>query len=68
MTTTWSQISGPGVVTFDDPNSVATTAYFSALGRYVLRLTADDGEQSAFDDLTVIVPWQLFVPTVSTHN
>ena len=40
VTTTWSQISGPGTVTFADANAVDTTASFSSAGTYVLRLTA----------------------------
>ncbi|MGY1620129.1 PKD domain-containing protein [Geodermatophilus sp. SYSU D00691] len=51
----WSKISGPGDVTFDDTTAEATTATFSAPGAYVLRLTADDGELQASDDVTVTV-------------
>ena len=43
MTTAWSLVSGPGTVTFADPNAVDTTASFSGTGTYVLRLTANDG-------------------------
>ncbi|HSF61103.1 MAG TPA: cadherin domain-containing protein, partial [Gaiellaceae bacterium] len=49
VTTTWSQTSGPGTVTFGDVNAVDTTASFSAAGTYVLRLTASDSDLSAFD-------------------
>jgi len=55
VTTIWSQQSGSGTVTFGDPNAIDTTASFSAAGRYVLRLTADDGELTAYDELTVTV-------------
>jgi hypothetical protein len=55
VTTLWSQVSGPGTVTFADPNAVDTMASFSIAGTYVLRLTADDGALSAFDELTVTV-------------
>ncbi len=55
MTTTWSLVSGPGTVTFADPNAVDTTASFSGTGTYVLRLTADDGGGVASDDVTVTV-------------
>ncbi|MFK7806095.1 MAG: hypothetical protein AB8G95_30980, partial [Anaerolineae bacterium] len=51
----WTQESGPGTVTFGDAASATTTAGFSAAGTYVLRLTADDGQVSAFDELTVTV-------------
>jgi hypothetical protein len=53
--TTWSVVSGPAAVTFGDPAAVDTTASFSAPGTYVLRLTADDSELSASDELTVTV-------------
>ncbi len=55
VTTTWTQISGPGTVTFGNANAVDTTASFSAAGIYVLRLTANDSALSAFDDVTVTV-------------
>jgi uncharacterized protein YjiK len=55
VTTTWSMVSGPGTVTFGDASALSTTAAFSTDGTYVLRLTADDGELTASDDLTVTV-------------
>ncbi len=55
VTTTWTQISGPGTVTFGNASAVDTTASFSAAGTYVLRLTANDSALSAFDDVTVTV-------------
>jgi hypothetical protein len=55
VTTTWSQLSGPGTVTFANPSSVDTTASFSALGTYVLRLTASDSQLSNSDDVTITV-------------
>jgi len=55
LTTTWSQVSGPGTVTFGDASSLSTTADFSAAGTYVLRLTADDAGLSTQDELTVTV-------------
>jgi chitodextrinase len=51
--TVWTKISGPGEVTFDDLASIDTTAHFSALGTYVLRLTADDQELTSYDEVTV---------------
>src|SRR2546425_593115 len=51
----WSVISGPGQVTFSNPNSPTTAATFSAAGVYTLRLTASDGELSASDDAVVTV-------------
>jgi sugar lactone lactonase YvrE len=53
LTTTWSKVSGPGTVSFTNANAVDTTATFSATGSYVVRLTADDGELSASDDVAI---------------
>ena len=51
----WSQVSGPGTVTLGNASAVDTTAYFSAVGEYVLRLTADDGALTASDEVTITV-------------
>jgi RHS repeat-associated protein len=51
----WTEVSGPGSVTFSAPASPVTEAAFSTAGTYVLRLTADDGELSASDEVTVMV-------------
>ena len=51
----WSKVSGPGSVSFVDAQSLSTSATFSAAGSYVLRLTADDGELSASDDILVVL-------------
>lgn len=55
LTTTWSMTSGPGIVTFGDAALLTTTASFSMIGVYVLRLTASDGSFSPFDEMTVTV-------------
>jgi len=55
VTTTWSKVSGPGTVSFGNASAVDTTASFSAAGVYVLRLTANDGQLSASDDVTITV-------------
>ena len=55
VTTTWSQVSGPGTVTFGNASAVDTTASFSQAGSYVLRLTGDDGLLTAADDVTITV-------------
>jgi RHS repeat-associated protein len=52
---TWSKVSGPGAVTFEDPGAEATTATFGEEGTYVLRLTVSDSEHTVFDELTVTV-------------
>jgi len=49
----WSKESGPGTVTFADPKALITTATFSALGLYVLKLTVTNGEST--DSSTVHV-------------
>ena len=54
-TTLWTKQTGPGIVTFDDPLAVDTTASFSEAGTYVLRLTAHDGEFMTYDELVVAV-------------
>ena len=55
VTTVWSKQSGPGTVGFTDSNAIDTTAVFSESGIYALRLTADDGALSAFDELVITV-------------
>jgi len=55
LTTAWSQVSGPGNVTFDNPTQLDTTASFPGVGTYVLRLTASDGELQASAQLTATV-------------
>jgi hypothetical protein len=55
LITVWSKVSGPGVVNFANASAVDTTASFSVAGEYVLRLTADDSELSAFDQVTITV-------------
>ncbi|MCE9544415.1 MAG: hypothetical protein K8T25_02675, partial [Planctomycetia bacterium] len=52
-TMTWSKVSGPGTVTFGNPNSLQTTATMSAVGTYVLRLTGTDGANSTTDDISI---------------
>ncbi|MBZ5515236.1 MAG: DNRLRE domain-containing protein [Acidobacteriia bacterium] len=54
-TVTWSVVSGPGTVTFSDRNSLDTSADFSSLGTYTLRLTASDGELASSDDVGITV-------------
>lgn len=51
----WSKLSGPGAVTFADAGSPETGVSFAEPGVYVLRLSADDGQLEASDDLAVTV-------------
>jgi hypothetical protein len=52
-TLSWSQISGPGSITFTNTSSTSPSGTFSQPGTYVLRLTASDGELSATDDVMI---------------
>jgi len=51
----WAKVSGPGEASFADASSLDTTVSFTEAGTYVLRLTADDGQFSDTDDMTVTV-------------
>lgn len=55
LSTSWSAVSRPGVVSFADATAAVTTASFSETGVYVLRLTADDGDLMSSDEITVTV-------------
>jgi hypothetical protein len=55
LTSTWSQVSGPGTTTFGDIHSPTTTVSFSTDGTYVLQLTGDDGALQSSDNVTVTV-------------
>lgn len=54
VTTSWSAVSGPGLVTFGDASAVDTTASFDTLGTYVLNLEADDGGAHLVNDQVTI--------------
>ncbi len=53
LTVNWTQVSGPGLASFDHANAPTTTAHFSAEGSYTLQLTATDGELSTSDTVQV---------------
>jgi serine protease AprX len=59
LTTTWSQVSGPGTVSFSNASALNSTATFSASGAYVLRLTASDGALAVSAVVAVTVNPQL---------
>src|SRR6267143_722031 len=59
LTTTWSQVSGPGTVSFSNASALNSTATFSASGAYVLRLTASDGALAVSAAVAVTVNPQL---------
>lgn len=53
-TGTWSVVSGPGTVTFNDENLNNTTATASSYGTYVLRWTIDNnGTCNTTDEVTI---------------
>ena len=64
LTVAWSKISGPGSVTFGNSAIASTSATFSSSGKYVLKLTANDGALSSsstvsitvFDSITAAAP------------
>ncbi len=55
LTTSWSQVSGPGAVAFGTPTLLTTTASFSAAGIYILSLTASNAQLTASSDVTINV-------------
>jgi RHS repeat-associated protein len=65
VTTQWTFVSGPGAVAFADAGAPVTTATFSVAGTYVLRLTADDGELSSSDEVTVTAAPENQAPVVN---
>jgi len=65
LTLFWTALSGPGSVTFANPNAPATAASFSAPGTYLLRLTTSDSEIEASDDLIITVRPPNQAPSVS---
>jgi hypothetical protein len=68
LTTTWSHVggTGTGAVSFGNPNAVDTTVTIDPVfGTYNLRLTANDGEFSVYDELVVTVGASNTAPTVT---
>jgi hypothetical protein len=55
LAATWTRASGPGAVTFEDPQAVSTAASFEVPGPHTLRVTASDGQLATSDDLSVDV-------------
>lgn len=59
LQSTWSQLSGPGTVTFvTDIHQQQVIVSFPAAGEYVLRLEAADGELTASDSVTVTIGFE----------
>ena len=58
VTSLWTMVSGPGIVTFGNSAAPLTTASFSIIGTYLLRLTATEAgvdPLSNFDEVQVTV-------------
>ena len=55
ISSAWSVVSGPGVVSFATPTAVDSKATFSQPGTYVLRLSATDSVLSTADTVQVVV-------------
>jgi autotransporter-associated beta strand protein len=55
FTWTWSMVSGPEAVSFDNPNSADTHVNFIEAGTYVLRVSATNQVGTTSNDLTVEV-------------
>ncbi|MDR1280489.1 MAG: cadherin-like domain-containing protein, partial [Opitutaceae bacterium] len=68
LTTRWEQVSGPGAVTFSQPQYTNTNVTFPVAGDYVIALTATDQELTVSDEMRIRVlpppplPLQVFLP------
>jgi hypothetical protein len=67
VTMNWKQMSGPGTVTFSNLADLETTAMFPGPGVYTLRLTADDGQYTDTDDVTITVQEPAAVAPTQTY-
>jgi uncharacterized protein (DUF1800 family) len=57
LTYAWTKRTGPGTASFGTPTAASSSVSFDLPGPYVLRLTANDGGLTGFDELTVdVVP------------
>ena len=64
LTTSWSRVSGPGTVTFDDPNALITNAHFSTNGVYSLTFQATKGTTMTSAGLIGVVGNVPYGPTL----
>ncbi len=57
LTTTWTQVSGPDTAAITSPSTASTSVSFagSGTGDYVFRLTATDGLNTVFDEVSISV-------------
>jgi hypothetical protein len=59
-------VSGKGTASFADASLIDTNVSFSIAGTYVLRLSANDGERIASDDVIVTAEPGPFAPVISS--
>ena len=64
-TSLWTEVSGPGVVSFGNATNSVTTVTFPVLGTYTLKLTATDGTLSSSATVTDILTSANLPPSVS---
>ncbi|NIR36303.1 MAG: hypothetical protein GWN79_06950, partial [Actinobacteria bacterium] len=55
QSTTWSQVNGPPFASIATPGSLTTGLTFPSDGSYRMRLSANDGERTGSDELTITV-------------
>ncbi len=55
LTYRWTQITGPGAVTFGSSIAPTSTVQLPGVGTYLLRLTVSDGEAEAHSDLSISI-------------
>ncbi|HEY2169844.1 MAG TPA: Ig-like domain repeat protein, partial [Candidatus Angelobacter sp.] len=51
----WTKVAGPGTVALSTPSTPGTSATFSAIGLYILRLTASDSQLSGSADVRITI-------------
>jgi hypothetical protein len=66
-TLAWTEVSGPAGYTFSSTNTADTTIFFTNVGVYTLRLTADDGQLQGHADVIAIVAADALTDTNSLH-
>lgn len=55
LTSLWTKISGPGIVTFTDATSPTSDCTIDTAGTYVLQLEGDDTLLQTTDTITVVI-------------
>jgi len=69
LTIRWSKVSGPGNVSFENPNLIDTNVTFSSEGTYGLKLTADDSELQDSDEVTItLLPQNIYIIQASASE